>query len=764
MPPSLLKERWALTPPFHPYLPESRRYVFCGTFRAPPITDGTPGITRSSVLRCPDFPHSLTSRATIRCSGYGSIFSKDSLCKQFMSVPSRAEGLTALRNPPMLEGMTRKTIFSVLLAVLLCNSGFAAPVDFPLARPVYEVINAQDIERLEQQFAEGSLSADQAIAEAGRLIGQYTAQFREKRRNDRRALPLPERLSDLNAELVRLMQIVRSRETGGGFFYERSPYMRRLYVLLGRAYEAKKEPVRALSAYMTALRYGSFERPYDDPERAREEDRPRLREEVYQAIAIGMGDANRLQQEPDAEIRQAGEAFPEMLRRFRQLRIDVEEARKQIYVEEAKRLRGPADVATARATYEQMQGELQQLEQSLEDIRLGVYRTYYEREAAAGGDLLYRMALLSKEVETSLRLQERVLNRSSFYRGTGNVLGEERTALRDFVGYRALLELAHRLNPRKAEYVQLLAEEYRTGRDLPKAIMYYELALELIDEGQESKRGLALSYIRLAGLYADRQNYIRSVQTYERLFSRSEAEPELWDGLRVGDRSKPGLADLVPIQTIYRLHMADLMFEKTGPLERAKELYRESLTELRGIPLPGEDRYPLRQAVLKKQYEVLLRLAAIERRFRHTEAETALLAEALQVGRQLEQEMEAAILALQTIDRERAEISAQLKPGPEEPELAQRLYRLSYVQRPIAAEKEASYRSVVRALEIPRLLERQAYLATRKRNLDGARQLYLEIIQKGRGDQATRARQNLELLSEGPAALRRLKLPPDFER
>jgi hypothetical protein len=33
LPPSLLTARCALTAPFHPYLAEARRYVFCGTFR-----------------------------------------------------------------------------------------------------------------------------------------------------------------------------------------------------------------------------------------------------------------------------------------------------------------------------------------------------------------------------------------------------------------------------------------------------------------------------------------------------------------------------------------------------------------------------------------------------------------------------------------------------------------------------------------------------------------------------------------------------------
>lgn len=653
----------------------------------------------------------------------------------------------------------------ILIALFLTGSLASAPVDFPLARPVQEAINVQDIERLERQFADGTLTADDAIRRAGDLIGQYTGQFREKRRNDRRAVFVPERLADLNADLVRLIQIVRNRETGAGFFYERSPYMQRLYVLLGEAYEKKKDPVRALSAYTTALRYGAFERPYDDPERAREQDRARLREEIYHAIAIGMCDPDRLEQEPDAQIRQAGTSFAGTLQQFRQLRLDVEEARRLIYVEEAKLLRGAGDPAAARANYERLRGELEQTEQRLEAVRLGIYKTYYERESTISGELLHKMALLSKEIETSLRLQERVLNRSSYYRGTGNVLGEERTVLRDFVGYRALLELAHRLNPRRAEYVQLLAEEYRTGRDLPRAIMYYELLLDLVGQPGESTQGLALSYIRLAGLYADRQDYIRSVQIYERLFARSE--PDLWQGVKERLRDRPStrsLADLLDIQTTFRLHLADLIFEKTGPLNRAKSLYEQSLSELRQIALPDEAEYQLRQAVLRQQYEVLLRLAAIERRGRHSEAESRLLAEALQIGRRLEEEKDAAVLALQNVDRQRADVSAQLKIGPEQQELSQRFYRLSYVERPIAAEKEASYRSTVKALDLPKILERQAYLAVRARDLKTARSLYLEMIQKGRGDQATRARQNLELLSKGPTALRRLMLPPDFER
>lgn len=666
------------------------------------------------------------------------------------------------------------SLIFVLLVKLFCQPIDAAPQDFPLARPPQEAIEPTAIDRFERLFTDGTYSADETIRFVGDEIGRYTGQFREKRRNDRRALPLPEELADLDSNMVRLLSIAQDRETGSGFFYLRSPYLQRLYTLLGRAYDSKNDSIRAFSAYTTALRYSAFERPYDDPERARETDQNRLRLEVYHSILNGMADKDRTAQETDNEIKQTANLFSDLLQRFLQLQKDKEEARKQIFVEEAKQLSGAADVIGAQSNYQRLTDELNQTENQLEQIRLGVYRKYFERESRQNGELLYRLALLSKEIETKLRLRERVLNRSNYYRGNGNVLGEERTQLRDFIGYRALLELAHRIDSKRIMYVQLLAEEYRTSRELPRAIMYYQLAIDMIQETNQAEPGLALSYMRLAGLYADRQNYIRSVQTYEALFSRTESD--LWQGVLEKLRDNPSsnsLVDILPIQTTYRLHLADLYYYKTGPLEKAKSLYNQVLNEMESVPLPTEDQYQLRLSYLKQQYQIKMNLASIERRHRFSIEEATQLESALSIGRQVEQEAESALIALQTIDRQRADLSAQLKAGPDiieedanqaEEELSQRFYRLSYVERPVAAEKEAAYRSSLKVIDLPKLLERQAYLAVRNRDFDTARPLYREMIQKGRGDQATRARMNLELLSEGPAAIRRLKLPLDFER
>ena len=54
LPPQLPSERWALTPPFHPY--PCGRFLFCGTFRQPNLTRVAPAFTGHAALRCPDFP------------------------------------------------------------------------------------------------------------------------------------------------------------------------------------------------------------------------------------------------------------------------------------------------------------------------------------------------------------------------------------------------------------------------------------------------------------------------------------------------------------------------------------------------------------------------------------------------------------------------------------------------------------------------------------------------------------------------------------
>ena len=67
VPRRLLAGRWAVTPPFHPYPAEARRYVFCDTFRRAGLWPCAPArSTRHAAWRCSDFPLVREAPAIIR--------------------------------------------------------------------------------------------------------------------------------------------------------------------------------------------------------------------------------------------------------------------------------------------------------------------------------------------------------------------------------------------------------------------------------------------------------------------------------------------------------------------------------------------------------------------------------------------------------------------------------------------------------------------------------------------------------------------------
>ena len=86
------KTRWALTPPFHPYLPCGRRFFFCCTFRKNALRRSSrplAGLLSSGVrtFLTPGFP----GRATIRCApGLKKSF-RPYFCHSFAPLRSRRE-------------------------------------------------------------------------------------------------------------------------------------------------------------------------------------------------------------------------------------------------------------------------------------------------------------------------------------------------------------------------------------------------------------------------------------------------------------------------------------------------------------------------------------------------------------------------------------------------------------------------------------------------------------------------------------------------
>ncbi|MCB1322669.1 MAG: hypothetical protein KDK34_20585, partial [Leptospiraceae bacterium] len=102
----------------------------------------------------------------------------------------------------------------------------------------------------------------------------------------------------------------------------------------------------------------------------------------------------------------------------------------------------------------------------------------------------------------------------------------------------------------------------------------------------------------------------------------------------------------------------------------------------------------------------------------------------------------------------------------EDQDAQEEYYRLVRRELPAVQNQLDYFRARIRTMNIAGVLERQAWLAFQERRFREAQELYRTIIVRGNGDQATRARTNIERinLTLADGLLRPPVFPPDFER
>ncbi len=353
------------------------------------------------------------------------------------------------------------------------------------------------------------------------------------------------------------------------------------------------------------------------------------------------------------------------------------------------------------------------------------------------------MAVLVKRIETENKQVARILNRSSFYRGLGDQLGEERTAFRNFVGYAIFLELAHKLDPENLEYISLLSEEYQNSREKQRAIAFTERYIELAKKTSPVPKKFPDHYLRLGGLFTDTKNYINATKAYEAYLA---IEPNS------------------PISRETRLSLADLYFERVGNFPAARDLYTGFLRDTATIDLDSLG-YGKKAELQTTRYRIHGNLAAISRRLQRWSAEEAHLARARQEFYAIEGDFKKTRAEEIAVRQQIDEVKKQLL-GKEDQTLQTEYYRLLRISLPEVAEKSAFLRVRLEAMNLPGILERLAVVALRDRKFDASLDLYREIITRGTGEQSTRARGNIRLvnLTLADGRLRDPLLPPNFER
>lgn len=631
----------------------------------------------------------------------------------------------------------RIRLTTVLLTGTL-SAGALAQTPSVYKKP-HEVIQETNIARLEADVerAKDWYDCESIVRSASREVGAYNGQFVEGRRIQDERRTAASTFLDLDKNTARLIALAQKRTPGESAFLGEHPYMLRLHTLMGICYEKSEKPYRAASEFAMAFRYLRLEEPWKEP------GKNDSKAAQYEQMAAGFGDPDRAKQETDADLARDAALVRDLFARWKDETIRVSEAAKGRYAAEADKARGRQDrTLDADARLRDAQTALTNTEKSLDALYNGSYKKYSDAKRKKAGALAMRMAGIVKILEIENKKNTRLLNRSSFYRGMGSELGEERTELRNFVGYGILLELAHKIDPDNPEYIKLLADEYRTSRRLTDAIALQERWIELSGKAAEPNERAA-AWARLAGMYTDQQNYIRAATAYEESL-KSET-----------DRGR---------QNSMRLELADLYFDHTGNFHGAELLYRQYLEE--GYPrdltnLGVRERTDLRS----RRYRILRNLTSIDRRQWRTDREKAGLAQAREQFLEIEAEY-------QKLDAERARIQTRINEvkrellAEEKEALQKEYYTLIRIDLPQAKAVSDFMRVRMASLNLPALLERLALIALRERNFNGALALYAEIISRGTGEQATRARINRErvslTLTDG--LLRDPVVPPQFER
>ncbi|MBE7438890.1 MAG: hypothetical protein HS115_10580 [Spirochaetales bacterium] len=604
-----------------------------------------------------------------------------------------------------------------------------------LYRRPSEVIASQTLDNIAAALEQEEPDYSEIARIIHREINNYTTQFIEEKRiqDERRVAERP----NLDKNTLRLITLLKEKKYGKIEFAGHSPYLRQLYEWLGRCYEEIGDPYLALSAYSEALRYTALERQ-KQPDGTAEE-----RLAIYQSMAASFAHPERIPEERDAARRDAAERVGRLLPDYVQARRRTDLALKAIDVARADQVRGGnLSVAGAENNYGQEKSRLDALEGELERIRKNEYRQFQEERAKSDGYLAFRMATVVKKLEITSKEFARIFNRSSFYRGTGDELGEERTALRNFVGYAIFLEFAHKLDPDNINYVALLAEEYRSSQNRERAIEFSEKFLTMA-RGTAEQENVAAGAYRLAGLYTEVRNYIKAEEHYKEFLNLSQ------------DETRKAQAELT---------LARIAFEYTGRMDLARDLFERSLRRKETQDESAMD-FRLRSDSRATRYQIHGELASIFRRELRTPREKEELEKARQIYYAIEAETREYLKEEEDLKKQIFTIKKDLL-GREDPDLQKDYYRLLRIDLPAVQEKVRYLRVRQSSLGLPALLERLALLARRDRDFPTALDLYQEIITRGNGEEATRARSNIEQvnLTLKDGRIREAVLPSRFER
>jgi hypothetical protein len=598
-----------------------------------------------------------------------------------------------------------------------------------------EVIDIQRINRLKDQYQNNLFNEKEILPIIDQELQNYFKQFRDERLLKDTVVSIPYDFFEFPFNKIHTLIYIRNQSDiqKSRIF---SPYLYQTFFFKAQLHQKLGENQKAIQSYLQALNYSipilEHEKTIMDAsnkilpenlliidlENTLNKDLFKKKFDYFEYLNYTMGDKNFQIELLDNNLKNDIQQFQKNYREIQKQLETIKNIKQEYYKLDLNKqvdlnytTNKQNQLKNFENTWKQiisLWNNLLTLEQSLLSEQEKLKKEYAE--------ILYNIALLIKDLEQKNKERERMLNQSSYYRGTGNTLGVNKTLYSDFVGYKQLLEMAHNLEPKNLLYLDKLSDEYFRDKNIQVGLKIEKSWFSLAQKNDERN---PKHYFRIISYYLTTKNISLAKEYLEQFYQDLNNYPNLRQYL-YEDKNlflEPVDHFLYFYQNFYLTNYSKLDDEVI------KDLLKKTENKLSTIQNISES-----SKGLKMKYHLLEDLSKYYRIKKNYPEEFLALTEILNLDKKLKESIQELEIRKKSLEKEASELKQKLY-YEENTELSQKLFRLEKVDLPNVIYDLQSLITLKKSIPIGNVLERLAYLSYQKNDLNAAIDYYNQILE-----------------------------------
>jgi hypothetical protein len=637
-----------------------------------------------------------------------------------------------------------------------------------------EVIDIQRINRLKDQYQNNLFNEKEILPIIDQELQNYFKQFRDERLLKDTVVSIPYDFYEFPLNKIHTLIYIRNQSDiqKSRIF---SPYLYQTFFFKAQLHQKLGENQKAIQSYLQALNYSipilEQEKTIMDSsnkilpenlliidlENTLNKDLFKKKLDYFEYLNYSMGDKNFQIELSNNNLKYDIQQFQKNYRELQKQLETIKNIKQEYYKLDLNKqvdLNYTTNKQNQLKNFENTWNQIISLWNDLLTLEQGLL-SEQEKLKKEYAEILYNIALLIKGLEQKNKERERMLNQSSYYRGTGNTLGVNKTLYSDFVGYKQLLEMAHNLEPQNLLYLDKLSDEYFRDKNIQVGLKIEKSWFSLAQKNDERN---PKHYFRIISYYLTTKNISLAKEYLEQFYQDLNNYPNLRQYLYVDKNLflEPVDHFLYFYQNFYLTNYSKLDDEVI------KDLLKKTENKLSTIQNISES-----SKGLKMKYHLLEDLSKYYRIKKNYPEEFLALTEILNLDKKLKESIQELEIRKKSLEKEASELKQKLY-YEENTELSQKLFRLEKVDLPNVIYDLQSLITLKKSIPIGNVLERLAYLSYQKNDLNAAIDYYNQMLEDNFIDTNYKKRafnniKNLKKTLESGYKYK-IELPDTFER